>query len=508
MTEEQERGAVNSKSLTRQMATGVIWMMLLKFAVRGLGLISTLILVRLLTPEDFGIVAMAMVFVAIMEVFSWFSFDVVLIHKKSATRDHYDTAWTFNLIFKSVSALVLVAGAYPASLYYGEPKVTLIMLALALGVLVSGFENIGIVNFRKHLQFDKEFRFMFLRKLSGFCITVPLAFILQDYRALVIGTVLSRFFSLALSYSMEPYRPRFSFAARAELFNFSIWLFLSNIFYAFRMRAAELVIGRLEGATQLGVFNVSYEISNFPTTELVAPINRAVFPGYAKMSGNMETLRKGYLDVIALIAMIAVPAGAGIAATAEILVPVALGENWLMATPLIATLGFYGVVAALQTNIGSIYLAIGRPQVITALHALHLAVLLTVSIPMTMRHGVNGAAWSYLGTALALLPLNYVVMFRTISLPIRPFASRLWRPVVSTALMYGVVSAVVQWLMLVANGDPNILHLLAAVCAGALVYTIGIAAFWLLWGRPDGAERYVLQAIQERLGKKGATTSE
>lgn len=489
-------------NVTSQMARGVVWMMLLKFAVRGLGLISTLILVRLLSPKDFGLVAMATVFIGIMDVFSWFSFDMVLIQKQTASREHYDTAWTYNVIFKTISTLVLLACAYPASLYYDEPRVTAIMAILAAGVFLGGFENIGIVNFRKNMQFNRDFQFMFLRKFSGFIVTVPLAFIFRSYWALIIGMTFSRVFTLVLSYAMESYRPRFSLAARHDLFDFSKWLFLNNVFYAFRMRSAELIIGRVSGAQALGLFTVSYEISNMPTTELVAPINRAVFPGYAKMSSDLSALRNGYLNVISMIALFAIPAGAGIAATAQLLVPVALGEQWLAATPLIAVLGFYGVVTALQTNIASVYMAIGRPQVLTALHALHLVVLLSVAIPATLKFGIHGAALSYLGVSLLLLPVNYAVMFRTISLPALTFLARIWRPLAAAIVMYFAVRELVDYVMVQSHASPNVLHFLIVCFAGALVYSLMILLTWWWSGQPTGAERYSLNVLRSRFGRK------
>ena len=491
-------------SLGSQTARGVAWMMLFKLAVRSLSFVSTLILVRLLSPQDFGLVAMAMVFIAIMDTFSWFSFDVVLIQNQNASRDEYDTAWTFNVLFKTASALILLLLAYPAAWYYDESRVTALVAILGAAQFLSGFENIGIVNFRKRMEFDKEFRFMFLCKLAGFLVTVPLAFLLRNYWALIAGQVANRVVAVSLSYSMDAYRPRFSLKAWRGLFHFSKWLMIGNICGAIRLRATELIIGRVSGARDLGFFNVSLELSNTPTTELIAPINRAVFPAYARISDDLASLRRGYLKVIAVIALIAIPAGLGIAATAPLIVPVALGEQWLPAVPLFVVLAFNGVLNAMQTNIGSVFLALGRPKVLAMLQALSLMAVLASVIPATLHHGIQGAALAFLGATLLFAPLTFALLFREIKLRPSAFLAVLWRAMVGSGVMYSATSAIVTRLIARSNGIATFGDLALSVAAGATLYTLTVTVLWWLSGRPDGAESFVLDSLRARLRRRSA----
>ena len=178
-----------ANELFKKIADGAIWMLLFKVADRGLGLISTLILVRLLTPTDFGIVAMAVAMVAIVELLTSFGFDTAIIRQKDATDEHYHTAWTFDVLFGIFVAVVMVGFAGQVARFYNEPEVELVLYVLALSPLLSGFENVGIVAFRKDLQFRNEFRFQVWKKIAGFVVTVPLAFLLRNYWALVIGVV-------------------------------------------------------------------------------------------------------------------------------------------------------------------------------------------------------------------------------------------------------------------------------------------------------------------------------
>ena len=178
-------------SLTRKVAHGAAWMVILKLVVRSIGLVSTLILVRLLEPSDFGIVAMAMSIVAALELLTAFGFDITLIQNQKADAAEYDTAWTLNVLLGAGAAVLLIVLAHPAAGFYEEPALVPVFQVIAIVSLLQGLENIGMVDFRKHLKFEKEFLFHVLVKMFGFVVTIALAFKLRSYWALVLGTVAS-----------------------------------------------------------------------------------------------------------------------------------------------------------------------------------------------------------------------------------------------------------------------------------------------------------------------------
>ena len=142
----------------------------------------------------------------------------------------------------------------------------------------------------------------------------------------------------------------------------------------------------------LGIFTVSVELSQMPTSELVAPINRAVFPAYAQISGELPRLQQSYIDVVGMIALLAIPAAVGLATLADVVVPVILGPKWVAAVPLIRILGIAGAITTLETNIGAAYLALGRPEILTKLYGFYVALLVVLLVPFTYQWGVMGAA--------------------------------------------------------------------------------------------------------------------
>lgn len=488
-------------SLGTKISKGAVWMVLFKLAERSLGIISTIILARLLIPEDFGLIAMAMSIIAILELMGAFGFDMALIQNQKATRHQYDTAWTFNVLFALLSALLLLLLAYPATLFYEEPRLHTVIYFLAFGTFISGFENIGVVAFRKDLEFNKEFRFLIGKKLMSFMVTVPLAFILQNYWALVFGILAGKVGSVLLSYYVHSYRPRFDLSSRHELFHFSKWILINNILLFFRLHSADFIIGRVAGPHPLGLYTVAFEISNLPTTELIAPINRAVYPGYAKISDDAKSLGQVFLTVIAIIALFALPAGIGIAVTSDLLVKVVLGKKWVEAVPIIQILALYGVFTALQTNTMYIYIAIGRPHITALISTVYLVLLFPLLIWLTFNNGAIGAAWSYLIASVILLPVNFLVIFYLLKLKLVDFISFVWRPVVSGLIMYESVSILLTTLRYYWPWLPDIIALVVAIAFGAITYTFFIILFWNISGQPIGAEKSILEKLYPRLSR-------
>ena len=476
--------------IRRRMATGAAWMVVLRLADRSIGLVSTMILARMLVPADFGLVAMAMSVVAALEIMSTFSFDLALIQNRSADRRHYDTAWTLNVLFGLANAGLLLALASPVAAYYREPRVEGIMQCLSIYAAIQGLANIGIVAFQKDMELHKEFRLGLLKKLIGFTVTIWLAYVLRNYWALLAGQVATAAAAVALSYVLHPYRPRFSLAAHRDLFRFSSWLLVNNLLTFLMHRTTDLVLGRASGSGALGIYNVAYEISNLPTTELIFPISRAVFPGYSKMAGSIDELRQAFIDVLSVTLLFVIPAGLAIAAMADPIVHVLLGDKWTEAVPLIQVLAVFGVLRASSANSGPMYLALGSPLLLALMTGLFLVVMglgLWVLVPL---HGALGAAFAMLLAGAIAVPMLFAGIARRLTLSAIVLAGAIWRPLCG-ALVMGASLVLVQH-QLAASSMRSLVQLLILPPLGLAVYIGAVLAMWRLAGRPHGGESYLL----------------
>ncbi len=198
----------------------------MRWTDRLLGLVSTLVLARLLVPEDFGLVAMAMVIVGLLDVMLDLGVSAALIQNDRADDEDFHTAWTLRLVQSAVAAVLLVASAPAVSSYYGDPRVVAILQVIAFTVFVGGMENIGTVSFQRNMEFGRDFQFYFLKKLVAVVFTIGAAFALRSYWALVLGSLVSRLTGVGMSYWLSAFRARLSSARfRANLGVLAVELF-------------------------------------------------------------------------------------------------------------------------------------------------------------------------------------------------------------------------------------------------------------------------------------------
>lgn len=476
---------------------GAAWSVALRWAMRLLGLVSTVILARLLAPADFGLVAMAMLVVAFVEAWLSFGVAVALIQNQAATREHYDTAWTLRIIQSVVVAGAIAAGAPFAADYFDEPRVTLVLWVLCPAIVVGGFANIGTVAFRKELQFHKEFRLQVTGKVLGFAVTVGAALWLRSYWALVIGTAANYAVACALSYALHPYRPRFSLARIRELWSYSQWMLVRSIGHFAEMRADEVIVGGLGSTRQMGLYTISAEIARLPGSEIAAPLNQALVPGFAKIQDEAGRLAAAYLNVLGTVAAVTVPSAVGLALVAQELVPVLLGAQWVDAAVLLVFLALCNAVSTGQSLSVSLFLGIGRPGVAAACSWVSAVLLVGIALPLVGTHGVEGVAIGRLAAAVVLMIFVFAAVTRVSAVTTRGLAARLWRPMAASAVMAVAVIAVPHL------GGAALVVLIAKVLVGVVTYCAASLLAWRVAGYPDGAERFFLGQVRRVLGRPG-----
>jgi lipopolysaccharide exporter len=486
--------AAAAPNIGREMAKGAAWMVLMRLTIRGIGLVSTIVLARLLVPDDFGLIALSTSIVFAVETLGQFSFDVALIRDSKASREQYDTAWTLTVIRGWLTAIIVAACAVPIGEFCREPRLPMVLYGLAVATVIEGYQNIGIVDLRKDLRFRREFNFMVIQKVISFVVTTALAVILREYWALLVGLLVGRISGTVLSYSMSPFRPRHCLKEWRPLFHYSKWLLMNNILMLLG-RGDVYIIGPYFGAHDLGVYNVSVEISSLPSTELVAPIQRAIYPGFAKLAGEIDRLKQSYIDGLGLLSMLAVPASIGIAVLADPIVRVLLGSRWLAAIPLLQILSLNGLIRLAGGNAGSVLMAIGRPKIITILTLLNLAILWPSLVIGITVGGLPGAAWALVATAALNVVLSYAIVLRTLQMSIFHLGAAMWRSWAAAAVMatavYWACALVSAWL------DYPVVLLTVGVCVGVISYIAAILLFWSASGRPRSAERMTLDALAQ-----------
>jgi O-antigen/teichoic acid export membrane protein len=476
----------SDKTPQQNFVGGALWMIAMRWMMRLIGLVSTVILARLLTPADFGIVALALIVVGFLEILSWTAVDLALIREQKTSREHYDTAWTIQIIQGVIIAILLVIIAPYASDYFDEPLITSVVQLLALRVFIIGFQNIGVVNFRKNLDFATEFRFFFYKKIITFLFVVSLAFILKSYWALVLGMLAAAIIEVIISYRMQSYRPRISLARVDEIWSFSQWVLLSRIGYFLNQKTDQFIIGGITSTQVMGVYHMSTEMATMATSEVVMPIRRAFFPNFSKIAHMPEEFKNSILNVIGFLSVAIFAAGVGVSAISQDFVLLVLGEQWRESIPLIQILAIFGVAAALSSSMELLLLVTGRGDLSTIESWVQLAVL--VPAVWYAAHFVGIYEVALARTLVASSFVFLMIYFLTKATPVKYLSilGVIWRPAIASVVMFFVIKKCHMQ-------DMNIifLRLVFDILIGAVSYFASLFLLWVISGRSPGVEQYI-----------------
>ena len=469
-----------------------------RFLTRGIGLISTAVLARLLMPEDFGLVASALAIEALIAALGRGSFRLSLIKNQSAGPTHYDTVWTLCILRGALIGVLLSLSASVTATWFGDARLESIIYIFAIMAFIGDLKNVGTVDFRKHLEFHKQFRFEIYGQLSYVVLAVGFAIPLENYWALVLGALGSKVTDVAVSYRMSRYRPRLCLLEWRETLVFSKWIVLDNLLTTVNGRASAFILAKLTGLEALGLYTVASRLSRLANQQLVRPTTGALFPGFAKIADQRERLTRLYLDTLSLIVLFAVPATVGIACTAELLVPILFGQKWLAAVPVVEVLAVAALLNCSSGGSRSVLLALGRPQIVTALSGIRAVVLLPLLYLGVSMAGPYGAAWAVVAASGVSLVATRIVIGRLLELSVGRLVYVVWRAGVAASIMAVTLVALGAAWPAAERIPELLLQLLVFASVGAASYATSYLLLLVASGAPAEAERKVLRLMEAK----------
>ncbi len=461
----------------------------MRWSIKLLGLISTVILARILTPGDYGIVAMAMLIVGLAEVLVDFGADTNVLREQTLTRDLIDSAWTLSIIQGSIVAALLAVSAPLAEMYFEEPRVVWVIWVIAACLFIASFSNIGMTVARKEFQFGLEYRYNIYAKLIAVIVTIIAALIIRDYRALVLGIAVGFISRLILSYAMHAYRPAWNTSRLRSMWHFSKWLLISGIANYATRKSDELIAGRIGDAHSLGIYSVASEIGQMPTAELGPPIMRAFLPTLSTIKDDMDRVRAAVLKTLGAVNTLTIAAACGFVAVAEPLTLALLGEKWAGVAPFLAIFALVGAFKVAVAPFSGLFLLLGHSKLQARIMWIEFLMFLAAAALLVPAQGIIGLAYARLASAITYLLLNLHAAKSSAGVHYGRMWAAFWRPLFAATLMMLAIS-----LLPVPVG--NIYFGLAfKVITGAAVYLSALFIVWKLSGRPDGIETLVFTRL-------------
>lgn len=464
--------------LSKKVIRGGIWVFTIRIFNRGLGFIRTIILARLLAPEDFGLLGIAMLSISTLETFTQTGFQAALIQKKENINPYLDTAWTVSAIRGIVLFFILFFSAPLVATFFNSVQASLIIRVIALSTLFSGFRNIGILFFQKELNFKRQFVYEFSATMVDLFVAISLAFLLRNVWALIWAGLCTNLVRLFMSYIIQRYRPRFYFskAIFQDLFGFSKWVVGSSILVFIITHGDDIYVGKIIGISALGLYQMAYLISNLPATEITHVISQVTFPAYSKLQDNLSKLRDAYLKVLYITLFISIPVAFGIFTLAPEFTQLFLGEKWIQIAPIIKILVFAGLTRSLAATAGYVFYAVGKSKLDTILQIVRFIALAITIYPLSKKYGIVGVSISVL-CSIFIANIGFcILVIRLINCKLKLFLKTLIFPMASSILTWLLVSEIQAII------NIGIINFIVLTSSFIIIYLIFISIFTRFFG--------------------------
>lgn len=480
-------------SVRGKLFKGTAWIAMASAITNLLGLCSTLVLARLLTPADFGLVALATTIMSIVSTCTDLSLGSALVQHPSLTDDHIHTAWTLGLARNGGIGLILLAAAFPLAAAYHAPQLVAVIAVFALSLLIQGLANPQAIIMMKNLVFWQQSMFQISQKLAALVVAVAIALVYRSYWALVWGALAASVVSAALSYLVLPLRPRFNLSRTKELMGFSVWLSLGQIVNTVNWNFDQLLVGGMLGRTALGYYTVGNNLAMMPTREATAPITGALFPAFANLASDRHRLAAAYQSAQALVTSIALPVGVGMALVADPLIHLVVGAKWEPSIFLIQALASNFAIQTLGNLSQPLAMAAGQTQLLFKRDLQGFVMRLPMVLAGILLGGMTGLIYARLLAGLIVIVFHMQVVKRITSLTIAAQLGANMRSLTSIAVMALVTLGATPSVARLGRSAVGLAEQVALlVSIGAVTYVSCHLALWVVQAKPKGPESEIL----------------
>ena len=462
-----------TSTLTQKTVRGVFWSYLSFLGGKGLNLISTIILARLLLPEQFGLIGYCLVVIQYVDIINSAGIDTALIARRENIREAANAAFVANMIFGALCFAITWVIAEPVSVFFRAPEIVPLFRALGLSLPLTGLGMVPDAMLKREMKFQTVLISDVTRNFMKGAVSIALALLGFGVWSLVWGQVFGVLTGSVLSWILAGWRPTWRFdpqATRSIVF-FGFHIILLETAGAFRNNVDYLLVGRILGAASLGYYTMSYRIPELLIRSLNYVIGNVSLPALAMTKSDAGKMRRFYFGYIRFLSMFVFPVGVGLAFTAPVFIPLFLSEKW---GPAIMPTSFISIalcVTALGYVPGVLYKAISRPDILNKLALIKMPIAVLILWYAT-RWDIVGVAIGQIVIGLISVSMDMLVANAVMKYPLSDLFKAISPSFASTMSMATVLFMIRQ---VIPNAD--LVQLIVMVVLGGLTYFV---VFWLI----------------------------
>lgn len=468
MIESQNKGFAHAA------IRGTVWRYVTFFSSKLMVFISTVVLARLLSKDDFGVVGFAITALVFIDVLGGGIGPAIIYYSEDKRRS--DTAFWLGLaVGFFLFCFTWIMAPYIAAFFH-DSRALLVVRAVGLTFPLNALGDAHAAILQKQLAFDRIFIPDFMLAMSKGIVSIVLAFHGFGAWSLIWGQVAGSLISSISFWIVNIWRPSFNFDLQyaKDILNYGIKYISANIVSIISLNLDYLLVGRYLGTEALGVYTLAFRLPDLLILQFAGVLSTVLFPIYTRMRDIPGNLARGFALTTRYVSLITVPLGLGLALIVRPLVIVIFTDKWIDAIPVVQVLAIYAVLRSLAYNAGSAYKADGRPQVITLLEFIRLVFLFpALWWAVTGIKTITAVGWGHMLVALISCVVDLSVAARLLKLPLRELALALW-PAASAGFVMAVsVFAVLHF----SAGSSDLLQLSLGILVGAVAY---LASLWII----------------------------
>ncbi|MCE9616364.1 MAG: MOP flippase family protein [Lentisphaerae bacterium] len=456
-------------SLRDKTLRGMRWSGISQGVRQGLQFAVSVMLARLLTPSDFGLYAMIVVFTGFAQMLGDLGFASALVQRKDVADRHYTAVFWTTLLAGAVLALAMAAVAPAVALLYGQPRIKPLMLAVAMGFPLAAAGVVHRAHLQRALRFGRLAAIDIAALLGAGAVATSLALSGGGVWSLVAQSLTLSALTTFGCWIACRWRPAWQFdrAAVRDLAGFSGNLVGFNVMNYWIRKLDDLLVGCFLGSWALGIYGRAYQLMLLPLTQISGFATQVMFPAMASIQDDRPRLKRIYLRATRIIALVVSPLMVGLFVVAEPFILVVFGRPWIEVVPVLRIFCLTGLYQAMAGTVGWIYLSLGETRLMFR-WGLAAGAITALAFAIGLRWGIVGvaAAYTLCGCCILLYP-SVAIPGRLIGLRFSEFVRHVAPPLVAALAMGILVWALGVWL---PPACPLTARLALQTAAGAAVY--------------------------------------
>lgn len=331
---------------------------------RGLGIISTLILARLLAPEHFGIIALVTIALQFFELLVETGNQQYIVQKETLDDEDLNTAWSMDILIKSSISVLVIASAPALARWFEQPLLAAALSVAALALPIRALKTPGMMRLAREINYRPLFRLTLWQKGLSFLTVISIAFIHPSHWAIIAGNLVSAAILAAGSYKVDHHRPRWTLSRFRQQWGFSQWLLMRGIVGFTRSQIDNLLVSRFFGTSQLGGYNLVREVSLLPALSAIIPMSEPLLAAIAESKSSATALAYRVRLSLGLMISLLAPITTFMYLYPELIIQVLLGSQWTDVAPLLRPFSLFFLTFCLFALISDAIIAQGRVKML------------------------------------------------------------------------------------------------------------------------------------------------